>query len=308
MNKSGHPDFCTVPYDYSNQKWRYCVSLGTVGLPMVPVFAFSELGMSESPSADHVHPGCVELVYALRGSFQFRSGARHYRIPVGTLLAIQPNCYHHCTSFYKGMRFFSLLIRVGRRDAFPGLTSREGNWLCARLRALPNRSLWAGPDFQRILYRVLKLYQSVLPLNVKKLQIRALMLELLLSLVEMAESGRASKPRLTTRDRLDKTIDEMRKYPERDYPVGEMAHACAMSECLFHRLFKSATNESPHQFLLHQRLARALKAIRGTHTPLGQIAATWHFCSADYFARQFRMFYGITPAQVRAGWKPLETS
>lgn len=304
MSKQRHPDFCTVPYDYSDSPDRFCASLVPYGLEAVPMFGLSRLAKSVPSPRSHTHPGCVELILSARGTARFAFGRAVVDVPVHHVLAIQPTREHHRVNNLKGFIFFSILVRVTRGSVFPGMSAAESAWLKRSLRRLPGRPFYAGAGLQRELKQVQELIRGRLSGELRTLRIRALMLSVLLELVENAQSGDACLRRDSI-DRLARQIAAMRAHPEVPCSIGGIAHACGMSESLVHVRFKDLTDESPHQFLLRLRLEQALREVRAGKEPFASIARRYHFCSPAHFAHQFARLYGATPREVRQGRRPI---
>ena len=82
--------------------------------------------------------------------------------------------------------------------------------------------------------------------------------------------------------------------------VAELAARAAVSPFHFSRLFRSATGQSPHQYVLQRRLARARELLAGTDVPIGLVAARCGFADQSHLTRQTRRHLGTTPAALRA--------
>jgi AraC family L-rhamnose operon transcriptional activator RhaR/AraC family L-rhamnose operon regulatory protein RhaS len=61
----------------------------------------------------------------------------------------------------------------------------------------------------------------------------------------------------------------------------------------------SATGETPLAHLRNLRLMRAAEALRDQDNPVTEIAFTSGFNDSNYFSRQFRSFFGMSPRQYR---------
>jgi AraC-like DNA-binding protein len=66
------------------------------------------------------------------------------------------------------------------------------------------------------------------------------------------------------------------------------------------RLFRRTYGVSPSEFLLRRRTERARHLLAATRRPIADIAQQLGFYDTSHFARHFRHFSGISPAEFRA--------
>ena len=64
-------------------------------------------------------------------------------------------------------------------------------------------------------------------------------------------------------------------------------------------VFKKVTGYSPIDYLLHVRLAKAGELLLKTSIPVSEIASDCGFNDSNYFSRQFRKTYGLSPRDYR---------
>lgn len=81
--------------------------------------------------------------------------------------------------------------------------------------------------------------------------------------------------------------------------LATLAQQVNLSPYYFARMFRQSTGESPHQFVLHQRLERAQWLLAATATPLTEITAACGFANQSYLATVFKRHFGITPQRYR---------
>src|SRR3546814_9877413 len=68
-----------------------------------------------------------------------------------------------------------------------------------------------------------------------------------------------------------------------------------LSPSHFLRLFKVATGQTPHQFIVRRRVEKAQHLLRGTSQPIAQIAFACGFSHQQHFSNVFTKFNGMTP-------------
>ncbi len=86
---------------------------------------------------------------------------------------------------------------------------------------------------------------------------------------------------------------------EDELTLCEMAQAVELSTAYFSRMFRKSTGETPHQFLLRQRLERAKMMLRSADGRVMDVAVACGFKSQQHFAQVFRQVYGVSPTEYR---------
>jgi AraC family transcriptional regulator len=77
--------------------------------------------------------------------------------------------------------------------------------------------------------------------------------------------------------------------------IEQLALRANLSAAHFARMFKQSTGLSPHQYLLHCRVARARQLLAGTPSGLAEVASLTGFCDQGHLTRSFRQLLGTTP-------------
>jgi AraC family transcriptional regulator len=85
----------------------------------------------------------------------------------------------------------------------------------------------------------------------------------------------------------------------RDLTLDAMAEQVGFSPYHFARLFRQTTGESPHQFVLRQRIEKAQYLLRETDAPLVHVALESGFANQSHLTRIFKRYIGITPKAYR---------
>src|SRR6202008_5003075 len=86
---------------------------------------------------------------------------------------------------------------------------------------------------------------------------------------------------------------------EDDLSLDEMAQAVGLSTAHFARMFRKSTGETPHQFVLRQRLERAKAMLRAPDARVLDVAVACGFKTQQHFAQVFRDFWGVSPTEYR---------
>jgi len=86
---------------------------------------------------------------------------------------------------------------------------------------------------------------------------------------------------------------------EDDLSLDEMAESVGLSTAHFARMFRKSTGETPHQFVLRQRLERAKAMLRAPDARVLDVAVACGFKTQQHFAQVFRDILGVSPTEFR---------
>lgn len=81
--------------------------------------------------------------------------------------------------------------------------------------------------------------------------------------------------------------------------LSEVAALCGMSVRSFNRRFKSATGETPLQYLHQLRIQGAKELLQNTNLSVGDVAYRTGYQDLAHFTRLFKRILGVTPSQYR---------
>jgi AraC family transcriptional regulator len=101
---------------------------------------------------------------------------------------------------------------------------------------------------------------------------------------------------------------------EDDLSLDEMAQSVGLSTAHFARMFRKSTGETPHQFVLRQRIERAKAMLRAPDARVLDVAVACGFKTQQHFAQVFRNVSRVSPTEYRQDFldseatRALETS
>ena len=95
--------------------------------------------------------------------------------------------------------------------------------------------------------------------------------------------------------KLQKVIDYINAYLDRDLSLKELSSLVQMSPHYFSELFKGSTGTTPHQYVIQCRIDRAKKLISQNKLSLAQIATLVGFADQSHLHRHFKRVVGVTP-------------
>ncbi|MDD4622234.1 MAG: AraC family transcriptional regulator [Kiritimatiellae bacterium] len=286
-----------LPFRYVDTPERRVLNLAPDGVPCVPVLGFSNYKQTRHGTIEHVHPGILEVSFCQRGSLVFESGGQTYAFLPGNIFVSQPDEWHRLQTNPKGLVMYWLFFHFpSKGHSLLGLPQDESSWLEHALRSFPHRMFHGTDRVRHAFQRLFKLYDTLPPKTAqRRLAVRATVLELLLALIEAG----AGDPCLPSREKIEPVIREMRKNPERDYPLDAILSQCALSPSVLTNLFKNTTGLPPHAFLLACRIQRAKELLRDSSQSVSQIAQHLNFSSPQHLAMHFKRETGVTPTAWR---------
>jgi AraC family transcriptional regulator len=86
---------------------------------------------------------------------------------------------------------------------------------------------------------------------------------------------------------------------EDDLSLDEMAQSVGLSTAHFARMFRKSTGETPHQFVLRQRVERAKAMLRAAGARVLDVAVACGFKTQQHFAQVFCDVCGVSPTRYR---------
>ena len=97
------------------------------------------------------------------------------------------------------------------------------------------------------------------------------------------------------RYKLQKVIDYINAYLDRDLSLKELSSLVQMSPHYFSQLFKASTGTSPHQYVIRCRIEQAKILIIQNKLSLAEIATLVGFADQSHLHRHFKRLVGVTP-------------
>jgi AraC family transcriptional regulator len=99
--------------------------------------------------------------------------------------------------------------------------------------------------------------------------------------------------------KLHRTIAYILAHLEHKLSLSELAAVVQISPAHFTRLFKGATGQTPHQYVIRCRMERAKQLLTETTLPLHDIGARVGYADQSHFTALFRQYVTTTPKAHR---------
>ena len=99
--------------------------------------------------------------------------------------------------------------------------------------------------------------------------------------------------------RLRRVTELVHAKLEDELTLAELAESVGLSTAHFSEMFRQSTGETPHQFVLRNRMDRAKEMLRGADVRVLDVAVACGFKTQQHFARVFRWKCGSSPTEYR---------
>jgi AraC family transcriptional regulator len=98
---------------------------------------------------------------------------------------------------------------------------------------------------------------------------------------------------------LRRVLERMNAEFAADLNLATLAAETGYSRAHFLRMFRAATAQTPHQYLVSLRLEKAVEMMQERSSALIDIAVACGFSSHTHFTKVFRSKFGVLPSQYR---------
>ncbi len=102
-----------------------------------------------------------------------------------------------------------------------------------------------------------------------------------------------------THQQMRRVMDFVQDHLSQRLALEALAQQTGFSPYHFARLFRQTTGESPHQYVLRQRIEHAQRLLTETDASLAHIAFESGFAHQSHFTQAFRRHLGLTPRAYR---------
>ena len=102
-----------------------------------------------------------------------------------------------------------------------------------------------------------------------------------------------------THQQMKRVMDFVQDHLGQDLSLDALAQQAGFSSYHFARLFRQTTGESPHQFVLRQRIERAQRLLKERDIPLARVAVESGFANQSHLTQAFKRYLRLTPRAYR---------
>ena len=289
-----------IPWTWSpcvRARDRIVVNPENIGAGGIPVLGLNRARNMSAGAELHRHKA-MEITVCEHGAVKFDADGRAWTLLPGTVFVTQPGTVHRLRSNVRGSVLRWIFVTFPEKgEPFLGLSSEDAAILVRRLKGL-DEWLYRMPaaDMHLIGDMLADYGRPGAPSELRLVRFRANALKFLLSVMD-APPVQSDIP---SASRIYGLITQMRRHPEKEYPVESMIAETQMSETSLASAFKRDTGQTPHEFLVTCRIRKAMDVLaKDPSARITDLAIELGFASSQHFAARFRRETGMTPTEWR---------
>jgi AraC family transcriptional regulator len=100
--------------------------------------------------------------------------------------------------------------------------------------------------------------------------------------------------------RVQRAIDFIQGNLSSALSLAQIAREAELNSSQFCNIFKTVIGLSPHQYVMRQRVEKAISLLKETTIPISEIALQTGFADQSHLTRVLRRQHGLTPRQIRS--------
>ena len=252
---------------------------------------------TESTDEHPIYYPCTVLIFMQEGQCNLKIDKQLHVIPEGSFFLIRKYTHGKCFKTWARHQKGAKSIVFVFQDKFihkiidSVIKSEEtGENVAPSLIRLPGTSLLNG------LMDSLKAYfQGETKLDKEIIQLKTL--EALISISRSNPEVAHSFSEFSQAERAD-LMQFMNHNFMYNFSLGRMASMSGRSLSTFHRDFKSIYNQSPHKWIMQQRLQLARKMMVQSGKKASEVYLEVGFEDLAHFSKRFKSQYGVNPSEV----------
>lgn len=266
---------------------------------------FIQYGLHDAPMFLHSHRDFYELVIVLEGSATHVVDDEKYTVSKGDVFVIGQSTVHAYTDT-DNLRICNLMFRPDFFDnpAFDVRSSPGFHALfilepyISKEHSFKSRLKLNLVDYGRIQAMIADLIQDY---TTKPSGYRTFFMCKFMELVVRLSRLYELAPELEKGNLLSLSVPVA--YMEQNYceniTLDFLASQAGFSVRHFTRLFQNAYHTPPSAYLMKLRLQKASSLLSGSSLSISEVAFQSGFEDSNYFTRQFKKHFGVTPSQYR---------
>lgn len=244
----------------------------------------------------HKHHDVLEICYVYRGNPVFYVDDRDYHLKGGDIFLSFPDELHSTGKYPQDrMILYWIGIRIKNiKDNFLQINDpEESKAFLHALQDLKERKFRGSNKLKVIIDDVLELYFS--EHRFRLLLIRNRITDFLVSVIIFEDK--------LSGDRVSELIQNSTEFISKRVctviTIQDLADNSGLSVSRFKQRFKDEIGLPPGEFILRNKIDKAITTLTGTDQDITKIAYNLEFSSSQYFATVFKRFVNCTPSEYR---------
>jgi AraC family transcriptional regulator len=246
---------------------------------------------SSYPIGSHRHE-VFELYLQLDGVSLWESKGKHFELRPRDFLLVPPRVEHALVNRRTGKHHF-LFAAIDVKSALMRLPEVRAEYASDTCRTVPAAESLEAP-FRQLLREVTTRAPYRAP------ALRAAVDLLVIEAARLLAQG-PTEALVACHPGVMAVKEILHSRSREPWTIGALSRLAGLSPSHLTSLFVREVGVSPHQYLLHERIQRAKELLRGTDTPVTEIALALGFSSSQHFAKMFKRVAGATALAYRKG-------
>ena len=260
-------------------------------IPALQTFGICSNHRAGQPLNVHIHDGCMEIVYVVKGHQVYEVGGEVFNLTGSDIFVSYPGEPHSSGSYPESVcDLIWMQIRLEDGVPFFGLDEDHAGYLREKLRSLP-RVFSGDPALRTALteafYGLTGETQGERYLAEQQLVYELFRIILL-----------SQKPVARQSDSISEAISFIHANIGNPILLEEAAASCGLSLSRFKVKFKEETGVTPREYINFVKIEKA-KQLLGEKSSVTDTALNLGFSTPNYFAVSFKKYTGLTPREYQ---------
>lgn len=289
----------TVPFSdltsfYVDRFDRRAVDLREAGVPECVVLGQATYRHAYPPLQEHRHFNVAELAFVAKGQQPYSINGRDFTLLGGEGTIIPPDTPHSSAgqpSYPCKKAWIQLLLPDGKpTKSWLGLTNDEARPILDMLRQPTNLYTKWPTDYGQRINRLFTIF-DLPPSPLRTAMLRAGLQQILFDLLDRNVPFTAPAHQI----RVRKVIAWLESLTDESPSIERLAREAGLSLSSFKRVFRDVAGITPHAYILHKKIDRAMAMLSDGQQSVTEIALACGFSTSQYFATVFKRITGVTP-------------
>ena len=244
----------------------------------------------------HQHRDALEICYVYRGNPVFQADDREYHLKGGDVFLSFPNEIHGTGKYpLDRMILYWMGIKTGNLDGsfLQFSDSMEGEAFLTGLRNLKNRKFQGDKKLKTFIEEILELYFS--DHKFRNILIRNRTSDFLISIINLENQTNGNRISSVIRDCVTFIKENVREIIQ----LKQLSENTGLSLSRFKQRFKDETGVPPGEFIIRQKVEKAVFELKETEKEITEIAYELNFSSSQYFATVFKRYKNCSPSTFK---------